>query len=1367
MAIEQNFGEFFRSNRKILSPTLREFCRRNGFDAGNISRLERGLVPPPQARQLLESYAKALKLEEGTAEWDRFFELAAAETGRIPADVLKNGQSIQKLPKLFRQLRAGAQGHDGWVQARNLEAWADSLDARATLPQVLRRLIRATRRDIKWAEFPAQEQTQRPGWDGIVEAGAGDSFVPEGTSVWEMGVDKNLQKKADDDFSKRTKSALGLDRSKLTFVFVTPRKWQKKADWCKTKAALGKWKEVRVYDSATLEEWLEQAPAVDAWLGGHVGVKPEGVISFDDYWANLQALTDPSLKPEVFLTSREARVKELDIWLEGPPNAMAIKASSPAEAIDFLAACSQDPSRADLFAARALIVEDRNAWRRLTASSDSRLLLVPHPSLSVEPELVAEAVRNGNRVLLYSSQTQREHIAALRLPRPYRYDLQKALESSGIDRQRSQKLARDAGGSLAVLKRILGRYPGTSHPEWSLPPEKTHLVPMLLAGSWNESYEGDRAAIEKVADRPYRAVATIADRWLKAPDSPLSRVGSRFSLVSRDDSWFLLASAIQPADLSRFEEVALDVLAEGDPAFRLSPEKRWEASFRKNGLQYSPALRNGLAETLALLGSRPEGLPDSVGIPSRIEGLVRKLLEDQEWFRWASLAYQLPLLAEAGPDAFLEAVERDLNRAQPALARLFGDSGDPLFNPIPHTGLLWALEALSWNRALLPRVSLVLASLDEKMPKNPKAGNTPFRSLSQIFMPWFPQTTAPVEERLKVLRMLMQRRPDAGWRLLLALLPNTIATATEIHRPSWRDWALPWSERGMNAGYWHQVSTCARLLVEGMGEDVGRWMALIKHFGHLPAPADREFLARLSENAEKTINEEIRRDLSDTIRERVALHRRYSDAKWALPEKVLAELEKVQRRFEPKDVIRRIGWLFGPRWRVLERLADNEERVEQDRHTAIQGILDQEGWPGVVRLIEAVEAPEEVGIVFATVKFSDSDARILPALVIEDDEKSARFARGYIWGKFRKEGWDWVERLDLRDWSAEAKARVLVVLPFGKKTWQSADRMGIEVAKWYWEHTPPLPVPDNKEEAQCAIEKFLEHKRASAAFSVLSVALYHKAVFQPSLLMDAIQVWLDHEVSNSAEGAIQNVKYDIDLFFQELQKGALRQDPGVDTNRLAKLEWACLAFLNGYPSSPVTLHRLLRDDPEFFVHVLGLCFRPKNQPPKNEEEISAKEKMTAQNAYRLLMSWQDVPGGRDGETVEEKALLAWIRKARALAEEQDLLEICDSRIGEVFAHSPEETDRSWPCIPVRDALEEIGTDEVFSGFSVGIYNKRGAFSRSPREGGAQERDLAEKYRGYADACKIDWPKTAATLRRVALAYDEDARREDAAAELDG
>ena len=124
-------------------------------------------------------------------------------------------------------------------------------------------------------------------------------------------------------------------------------------------------------------------------------------------------------------------------------------------------------------------------------------------------------------------------------------------------------------------------------------------------------------------------------------------------------------------------------------------------------------------------------------------------------------------------------------------------------------------------------------------------------------------------------------------------------------------------------------------------------------------------------------------------------------------------------------------------------------------------------------------------------------------------------------------------------------------------------------------------------------------------------------------------------------------------------------------------------------------------------------------------------------------------------------------KARQLAEKQDRLEICDSKIGEVLArHKRGEEDGSWPCIPIRDVLEEVATEDVFIGFEVGVFNERGPYSKSLTEGGEKERMYAEKYRAWADASKIDWPKTAASLRRVADDYGEQARRAYAEALLD-
>src|SRR5258708_39489367 len=107
--------------------------------------------------------------------------------------------------------------HRNWVRARHLEDWAGTLNARHTLPQLVRRLIRATGEGSIRLEAPAGEQTQRPGWDGLVEASAHAEFVPQGVSAWEMGVDKDSRKKAEADFAKRQKESRGVIKRKSTF----------------------------------------------------------------------------------------------------------------------------------------------------------------------------------------------------------------------------------------------------------------------------------------------------------------------------------------------------------------------------------------------------------------------------------------------------------------------------------------------------------------------------------------------------------------------------------------------------------------------------------------------------------------------------------------------------------------------------------------------------------------------------------------------------------------------------------------------------------------------------------------------------------------------------------------------------------------------------------------------------------------------------------------------------------------------------------------------------------------------------------------------------------------------------------------------
>ena len=96
----------------------------------------------------------------------------------------------------------------------------------------------------------------------MVDSAGADPFVPEGKSVWEISVRKDVVQKADEDYQKRTENPLGLDPAEMTFVFSTSRVFPDKEGWVALKLSEGVWSDVKVVDADDLEAWLERVPAV-------------------------------------------------------------------------------------------------------------------------------------------------------------------------------------------------------------------------------------------------------------------------------------------------------------------------------------------------------------------------------------------------------------------------------------------------------------------------------------------------------------------------------------------------------------------------------------------------------------------------------------------------------------------------------------------------------------------------------------------------------------------------------------------------------------------------------------------------------------------------------------------------------------------------------------------------------------------------------------------------------------------------------------------------------------------------------------------------------------------------------------------------
>ena len=96
------FGELIKKLRSEKRLGLREFCQEVGCDPSTWSKVERGLLPPPQDNGVLKKVAAALGVHVDSKTWEEMFDQAKIGGGRIPDYVLDDAALVKKLPLFFR-----------------------------------------------------------------------------------------------------------------------------------------------------------------------------------------------------------------------------------------------------------------------------------------------------------------------------------------------------------------------------------------------------------------------------------------------------------------------------------------------------------------------------------------------------------------------------------------------------------------------------------------------------------------------------------------------------------------------------------------------------------------------------------------------------------------------------------------------------------------------------------------------------------------------------------------------------------------------------------------------------------------------------------------------------------------------------------------------------------------------------------------------------------------------------------------------------------------------------------------------------------------------------------------------------------------
>src|SRR5215216_2554106 len=411
-----------------------------------------------------------------------------------------------------------------YIDATDLNLWANRNDASLLLPKLLRRLVLTTIRDINFIGFRAGDGVFIGGWDGRLDVGSGNAFVPEGKSVWEIGTNKGIRAKADQDYEKRKVDPLGYSPAETTYIFVTPRRWRDKDAWIIERQSEGVWKDVRAYDADDIEAWLEIGPNVHIWLSILLGKHPESVVDISNYWSEWTGVTNPPLSSELVISGRSASTDELYSWLGGAPSVRALQSDSKEEAIAFLAGSLEllPEEQREHYVYRCVVVESVAAWRRLVTAENS-LILIPNFN---DREGVSNATRAGHHVLIPLGRADAAAQQTVIIPRLHRDSAKQALVNMGLPEDRADSLATLARRSLLALRRKLAMSPEVQQPTWATPTEARSLLPVVLAGQWVDSNVSDREVLARLGRVEYEVIDQTLSRWANEADSPVRKTGN-------------------------------------------------------------------------------------------------------------------------------------------------------------------------------------------------------------------------------------------------------------------------------------------------------------------------------------------------------------------------------------------------------------------------------------------------------------------------------------------------------------------------------------------------------------------------------------------------------------------------------------------------------------------------------------------------------------------------------------------------------------------------------------------------------------------------------------------------------------------------
>ncbi|EKD68645.1 MAG: hypothetical protein ACD_47C00502G0002 [uncultured bacterium] len=1261
------------------------------------------------------------------------------------------------------------------VCALNIEQWASTIEARYNIGELIRHLIYEglSYTSIKNIRFLSGETTQSTGWDGILECDSSVSFIPDGLSVWEIGTGEDAREKIKSDFYKRKDAEIpsNWSRQNATYIAVTPRRLNDLISLENELKNGSPWKDVKIYDAAILEGWIQYFPTAQTWLQEKGVGLPPTVSTLTNFWNIWSYETVPPVSIELLLAGRQKMALEILDNIKNSFN-LKIKSDSPEETVAFIYSLIKSQENSGFskqFLSKTLIInkiEDIEIFKKIDINHNFILL----PPVTEKANILINKGHSVINAISYSSPVSSSKID-FHLKRSLRSEFVEALLTMKISKDKAETEASACGASTSIWRIWNKRNIDiTNLPEWAKETNANLIITATLLGAWNENSEDDKTIVKEMSGMEYENFRDNINKFLRMDNPPLIKIDNTWLVAAPSTAFALIVNHINRSHLEKLKIITNKVFSEIDPALELPLDERHFTSTKNIKIKYSTWLRDGLAETLLRIVVLGEALEEDSKIPDNqsrqnfVNQLIKELPGLKEDYRLiVSLRDQLPILAEAAPYPFIEALEFLLQGSRNNILPLF-DEGDSFYGQSYLSNILWSLETLAWEPDYFPRVSLILVGLSAIDPGG-KTGNRPLNSLREIFLAWHQGTNANLDMRSQVIDLIIKNYPDVGWQILKSLMPQPQQISHGTRKPEWKDFGRSATEKTTRLSMTKSYELYIDKILLNAGTLATRWNDLIDIYSNVSENHQKLIVDGLKSLIKKPLCDKEKYEIWKKLRVLINKHKSFNNAVWAMKKESIDMLEEVILIYSPDNIIDQISWLFDSHHPDISfpiyNHEDSENELKKLRSEAIKKIFDEQNTDKIFELINKVSYPylivphllevvSELYLIFNIFKRANEGTN--------NEIQFARTLSDKLYNIYKDE---WLKILNSAYFTSvtcvDSKVNAVISFPDSLKTYEIVKSLGNNAENKFWSIKFSIIYSDDENVIKYALEKL-----CLAGRYVDVICNLHEKIknFGTKKVIEIIDLSLEELNKGKPDLNMSDYGYHI----KQLVKW-LRKQEDIDKTEVAKREYAFLPLFTSYGMEEnLTLHELMTSDPEFFVEVLCDLFKPSDEN-NDDFEPSETQQQRAKFAWDLLRTWKIIPGLDKHGNINNDDLKKWVETSLKLADQKKRLKHAYNYIGQIFYYSPIDlTDNVWPSIEIRELIEELKNDDLERGIEIEQFNSRGVVTKNMFEGGEQEKELAKKWHDFEKNINVKWLRTKKMLGRIADSWEREAKREDIDAE---